>query len=111
MVWNATDICHADGLFANYSNRAPTYPVAELIGHHGPVNGIAWAPHSPYHICTCGDDRQALIWEITTGKSTFIEDPILAFSADGEINQLQWCSSHEDWVSICFKDCVQILKV
>jgi WD repeat-containing protein 68 len=34
------------------------------------------------------DDRQALIWDITT-KARPIEDPILAFSAGGEINQLQ----------------------
>jgi WD repeat-containing protein 68 len=82
-------------------------PVAELLGHQGPINAIAWAPHSPCHICTCrlvtvitsslsvcvkiymdSDDRQALIWDITT-KARPIEDPILAFSAGGEINQLQ----------------------
>lgn len=40
-----------------------------------------------------------------------IEDPILAFAAEGEINQLQWDASHEDWVAICFKQCVQVLKV
>jgi hypothetical protein len=40
-----------------------------------------------------------------------IEDPILAFAADGEINQLQWDASHEDWVAICFQQCVQVLKV
>jgi hypothetical protein len=34
------------------------------------------------------DDRQALIWDITV-KARPIEDPILAFSAGGEINQLQ----------------------
>jgi DDB1- and CUL4-associated factor 7 len=86
--------------------------VAELLGHQGAVNSIAWAPHSPHHICTCGEDRQALIWELPMrGKSNVIEDPILAFSAVGEINQLQWSASHEDWVAICFKDNVQILKV
>lgn len=57
------------------------------------------------------DDKQALIWDITTTKNVVIEDPILAFAAEGEINQLQWDSSHEDWVSICFNDCVQVLKV
>lgn len=28
------------------------------------VNSVAWAPHSACHICTCGDDRQALIWDL-----------------------------------------------
>ncbi len=88
----------------------PTYPVAELIGHASAINSIAWAPHSSNHICTCGDDRQALIWDITT-KHVVIEDPILAFNAEGEINQLQWDASHEDWISICFDDAMQVLKV
>ena len=90
--------------------RLPSTPVAELVGHDAAINGIAWAPYSPCHICTCGDDRQALIWDITA-KPRPIEDPILAFSAKGEINQVQWCSSHEDWVSIAFNNCIQILRV
>lgn len=88
----------------------PTYPVAELIGHGAAINGLAWAPHSANHICTVGDDSQALIWD-TTPKNAIIEDPILSFSAQSEINGLQWDASHEDWVAICFNDCLQILKV
>lgn len=38
----------------------------ELVGHVGAVNGIAWAPSSVNHICTVGEDRQALIWDINT---------------------------------------------
>lgn len=90
--------------------RVPGVPVAELVHHYGALNGIVWAPHSPNHICTIADDRQALIWDIST-KSLVIEDPILAFAAEGEINQLQWDASHEDWVAICFQQCVQVLKV
>ena len=79
----------------------------------GPLNGIVWAPHSPSHLCTCGDDKQALIWDISvrSAGSVTIPDPILAFSAEGEINQLQWDASHEDWVAICFENSVQVLKV
>jgi WD repeat-containing protein 68 len=105
--------------------------MTELEGHQANINGIAWAPHSPYHICTCGDDSQALIWDITVKSrylSSFlflcnfpvinrfkwfrpIEDPILAYTASSEINQIQWCSSHEEWVAICFGNNVQILRV
>jgi WD40 repeat protein len=46
--------------------RAPGAPVAELVHHFAALNGLAWAPHSPNHICTIADDRQALIWDITT---------------------------------------------
>lgn len=91
--------------------RIPSIPVAELVSHVGALNSISWAPHSPNHICTCADDKQALIWDISTKNSVTIEDPILAFTAEGEINQLQWDASHEDWVAICYKEQLQILKV
>ena len=39
-----------------------------------------------------------------------IEDPILAYNAEGEINNLQWSSSMPDWVSISFYDKLQIRK-
>jgi len=38
--------------------RVPTVPVAELQRHQACVNSVAWAPHSPCHICTAGDDSQ-----------------------------------------------------
>lgn len=42
----------------------PSIPATELQGHHACVNSISWAPHSSCHICTAGDDRQALIWDL-----------------------------------------------
>jgi WD repeat-containing protein 68 len=62
------------------------------------VNGIAWAPHSSCHICTAGDDHQALIWDIQQMPRA-IEDPILAYTAaEGEINQIQWGATQPDWI-------------
>jgi WD repeat-containing protein 68 len=90
--------------------RIPSTPVAELVGHDAAINGIAWAPYSPCHICTVADDKQALIWDITA-RPKAIEDPILAFSAREEINNVQWCNSHEDWVAIAFSNCIQMLRV
>lgn len=46
--------------------RFPTLPVAELQRHQAPVNALAWAPHSSCHICTAGDDAQALIWDLSS---------------------------------------------
>lgn len=46
--------------------RFPTLPVAELQRHQAPVNALAWAPHSSCHICTAGDDSQALIWDLSS---------------------------------------------
>ena len=39
-----------------------------------------------------------------------VEDPILAYQADGEINNLQWSATQPDWVSIAFNDKLQICK-
>mmetsp|Transcript_9297 Transcript_9297/g.23111 ORF Transcript_9297/g.23111 Transcript_9297/m.23111 type:complete len:353 (-) Transcript_9297:535-1593(-) len=91
--------------------RVPSLPVAELGGHLGCVNATAWAPHSSCHICTAGDDSQALIWDLSAMPNRPVDDPILAYNADGEINNLQWSASQPDWVSIAFKDKLQILRV
>lgn len=93
--------------------RFPTVPVAELQRHQASVNAIAWAPHSPCHICTAGDDSQALIWELSSINQP-VEgglDPILAYTAAAEINQLQWSSTQPDWAAIAFSNKLQILRV
>lgn len=91
--------------------RVPSIPVAELKGHFGCVNAAAWAPHSSCHICTAGDDSQALIWDLSSMPQRPVEDPILAYNADGEINNLQWSAGQPDWVSIAFQEKLQILRV
>jgi len=90
--------------------RVPSLPVAELGGHEAPVNAISWAPHSSCHLCTVGDDYQALIWDLQAMPQP-IEDPILAYTADAEINQIQWSASHPDWVGIAYTDKMQLLRV
>jgi WD repeat-containing protein 68 len=91
--------------------RVPTVPLQQLEGHMGCVNAIAWAPHSSCHICTAGDDSQALIWDLVAMSKRRIEEPILAYNADAEINNLQWSAAQPDWVSIAFGDKLQILRV
>jgi len=90
--------------------RAPQRPAAELAGHNAPVNAIAWAPHSSCHICTAADDSQALIWDISAMPKQ-IEDPILAYTADAEINQLQWSTAQPDWIAIAYANKLQTLRV
>ncbi|KAL9274560.1 WD repeat-containing protein [Drosera capensis] len=93
--------------------RYPTLPVVELQRHQASVNAIAWAPHSSCHICTAGDDMQALIWDLSSASQP-VEgglDPILAYTAGAEIEQLQWSSSQPDWVAIAFSNKLQILRV
>lgn len=90
--------------------RYPSIPAAELAGHHAIVDGFEWAPHSSCHMCTVGDDRQALIWDLQALPEP-IEEPILAYSANGEINQARWSALQPDWVAISFGDKVQALRV
>lgn len=91
--------------------RVPCTPVARLNNHRACVNGIAWAPHSSCHICTAGDDHQALIWDIQQMPRA-IEDPILAYTAaEGEVNQIQWGATQPDWIAICYNRHTEILRV
>ncbi|VBB34494.1 unnamed protein product, partial [Acanthocheilonema viteae] len=90
--------------------RIPCTPVAKLDNHRGRVNGVAWAPHSSCHICTAGGDSQALIWDIHTMPRP-VDDPILAYQAGGEINQVHWATAFPDWISICYKNMLEILRV
>merc|ERR1711937_497407 len=86
--------------------RFPTLPVAELQRHQASVNALAWAPHSSCHICTAGDDCQALIWDLSSMSQPLDGslDPILAYHAGAEINNLQWSSAQPDWVAIAFQN-------
>lgn len=34
--------------------RIPNKAIAKLRNHHATVNGIAWSPYTPYHVCTAG---------------------------------------------------------
>lgn len=106
--------------------RYPTLPVAELQRHQAGVNAICWAPHSATHLCSAGDDSQALIWDLgllgTLGQQPEGGppgaaaaggglDPILAYNAGAEVNQLQWSPAQPDWVAICFGNKTQLLRV
>jgi WD repeat-containing protein 68 len=90
--------------------RQPGVPIAELRGHNNTVNSIAWAPSSATHICTAGDDSLALIWDLANSSNS-IDDPILSYTADAEINMLQWSELYTSWLGISFNQKLQLLKV
>ena len=90
--------------------RMPSAPVAEIGGHQAAVNGCAWAPHSAAHLCTIGDDCQALIWDLSAIPKP-VEDPILAYQAEAEVNALVWSPALPEWVAIAYDAKVQMLKV
>lgn len=82
-----------------------------LKGHSSSVNSISWAPHSPKHICTAGEDQQALIWDLSDSPKTSPVEPILSYQATGSINKMQWSTVHPDWVAIAYEKSLQILRV
>lgn len=87
------------------------------------------------HAQTCGAHVRARIWRRPRGtldtpphsalhppaasaphrlyhQSTLrMSDPILAYSAESEVNQLQWSKTQPDWVAIAFDKKLQILRV
>lgn len=76
-----------------------------------PTNCKYKSRHSSCHICTAGDDHQALIWDIQQMPRA-IEDPILAYTAaEGEVNQIQWGATQPDWIAICYNRHTEILRV
>lgn len=44
--------------------RMPATAAASLRTHTAAANCLAWAPHSSCHLCSGGDDNQALIWDL-----------------------------------------------
>jgi len=97
--------------------RVPSLPVAEMehktVSHPKKlksVNAIQWAPHSASHICSAGDDGQTLIWDVSAIPRP-IEEPILSYQSDKEVNNLQWSAADPDWIAIATGTKMQILRV
>ncbi|KAF6149787.1 hypothetical protein GIB67_017520 [Kingdonia uniflora] len=117
LAWNKQDLRYMATTLMDTNKvvildiRVPTMPVAELDRHTASVNAIAWAPHSCCHICSAGDDTKALIWELPTVAAPNGIDPKLAYTAESEINQLQWSALQPDWIGIAFASKLQLLKL
>uniref|UniRef100_A0A5B6YJF3 Putative WD40 protein n=1 Tax=Davidia involucrata TaxID=16924 RepID=A0A5B6YJF3_DAVIN len=117
LAWNKQDLRYMATILMDSNKvvildiRSPTMPVAELERHRASVNAIAWAPQSSRHICSAGDDTQALIWELPTVAGPNGIDPMSMYSAGSEINQLQWSAAQPDWIAIAFSSKMQLLKV
>ncbi|KAL2498062.1 WD repeat-containing protein LWD1 [Abeliophyllum distichum] len=65
--WNKQDPKYMSTIIIDSSKivvldiRFLTLPVVELQRHQASANAVSWTPHSCCHICTAGDDSQALI--------------------------------------------------
>ncbi|XP_036595914.1 DDB1- and CUL4-associated factor 7-like [Trichosurus vulpecula] len=117
LAWNKQDLNYLATLAMDSKEvvvvdlRRPGSPMALLKGHGACVNGLAWAPHFASHICTVSDDCQALIWDIQQTPNAAVKYPTLAYKAKGEINNVQWAASQTDWIAICYKNFLELLRV
>lgn len=108
--------------FAQHSNaihildiRQPGSPILELVAHAAPVSAVQWAPNSRNLIASCGDDSQVLVWDCnnaTTGTNgvTTCQDPVLAWTAESEVNNLSW-NGEGDRIIAAYAKTVQVLKL
>ncbi|CAI9086989.1 OLC1v1020937C1 [Oldenlandia corymbosa var. corymbosa] len=117
LAWNKQDLRYMATITMDSNKivildiRSPAMPVAELERHQGSVNAISWAPQSCRHICSGGDDGQALIWELPTVAGPNGIDPMSMYDAGAEVNQIQWSAAQPDWIAIAFSSKLQMLRV
>lgn len=74
------------------------------------MNSICWAPHSAQHICSVGDDKRALIWDLEEA-SPEVNTPVLEFKGDKDIHGLDWSKSQNDWIGVAYGKTAEILRV
>lgn len=117
LAWNKVDpnLIAVFGMEQDYITildvRAPLREYAKLKSHKSCVNAIAWAPQSRHHLCSVGDDAQALIWDLSEMKTGEIDDPILEYKAEGEITNLSWSNFESDWLALCVGKNLQVLRL
>lgn len=100
--------------------RQPTTPVMELSKHKGSVNAISWSPHMGRHLCSCGDDWRALIWDVV-GTAGFqprngdigVDDvkPDVCYESTAEMSLVRWSPIQTDWIALASVNMLQLLKV
>jgi WD repeat-containing protein 68 len=92
-------------------SRVAMVSLVELKSHSAPVTAMSWAPQSHSHICSVGEDKFVLIWNIQTQLDNTNSGPILSYKAPHEIYNVSWCNLHPEWIGITFKNQVQLLRV
>ncbi|OBA22556.1 WD40 repeat-like protein [Metschnikowia bicuspidata var. bicuspidata NRRL YB-4993] len=92
--------------------RMPGVPVVTIDGlfdgqSSAPINLLQWHPTANL-LATGGDDCQALVWDCSgrTGhrpaadSKVVIDTPVLAYSADYEVNTVCWRRGCDNWMGV-----------
>lgn len=83
-----------------------------LSNHKDCVNAVAWAPQSPVHMCTVGDDSKAYIWDLNNGGNrSEYQTPLLEYKADDQISNLSWSKLQAEWLAISYVNQLQVLRL
>ncbi|KZV82518.1 WD40 repeat-like protein [Exidia glandulosa HHB12029] len=125
--------------------RSPGQPVVELKAHAAQVNALGWSVAEAGMLATAGDDCQLLMWDLSPSSLTarniaapnarlnsprpdpkqrrVMTDPILAYSAAGEINNIAWSApipaitvgnsvgvAQGEWLAVAMGKTVKVLK-
>jgi WD40 repeat protein len=118
--WNRQDPRYLTTFAAKSSSvmvldvRLPGTPYVTLQSHTEPVNAFSIAPHTSQYICTGGDDRRALIWDLqraTQAPASRNLEPVLRYVAAAEVVALEWATLSQDHIAICYTDEAQVLRV
>jgi WD repeat-containing protein 68 len=92
-------------------SRVAMVSLVELKSHSAPVTAMSWAPQSESHICSVGEDKFVLIWNIRSQIDNSNTGPILSYKSPSEIYNVSWCNFHTEWIGITFKNQMQLLRV
>ncbi|KAI7834244.1 WD40-repeat-containing domain protein [Kickxella alabastrina] len=76
--------------------RNPGFAVVQLVGHHAPINSIAWSPVSSSQLCSAGADSRVLVWDIQQTLSARQQQQRQAASVAAQAKQLSRLSSSGD---------------
>ena len=87
--------------------RNQMYPVGEIKGHSGGINGLCWAP-STFSICTAGDDHQVIIKD-TMKNNPGLKDSSLVYYAEDEVLGVFWSLYNE--IGMVLIDSLQYIKL
>ncbi|WOL02527.1 hypothetical protein Cni_G11246 [Canna indica] len=127
--WNKLDSRHIAFVMYDDPNvvlldtRFPASPVIELREHNASANAVSWSPRNANRLCTCGDDANALIWDISymvhngddqQQPPASADPPRLASyftGAENPMTQIQWSKSHPDWMALTMPNKLQIIRV
>uniref|UniRef100_A0A1I8F6K8 WD_REPEATS_REGION domain-containing protein n=1 Tax=Macrostomum lignano TaxID=282301 RepID=A0A1I8F6K8_9PLAT len=92
---------------------------------HSALLRLAWKRQDPNYLATFAADSNEValldtrvpctpVAKLTNHRPAPcpgpVDDPILAYTAAGEINQVQWGSLLTDWIAICYNNCLEVLR-